>query len=82
MIEDEHSTYWNEHSLSCLVGLPREECRVGSSWDTRAAVLFAERAANRFLDRTKLGVGIIVESRRSTGDRVSTQAGSWMRRRS
>jgi 2-polyprenyl-3-methyl-5-hydroxy-6-metoxy-1,4-benzoquinol methylase len=37
----------------------------GSSWDTRTAVLFAERGVNRFLDRSKLGVGIMVESRRS-----------------
>jgi hypothetical protein len=37
----------------------------GSTWDTRTAVLFAERAANRLLDRTKLGVGILVESRRA-----------------
>jgi 2-polyprenyl-3-methyl-5-hydroxy-6-metoxy-1,4-benzoquinol methylase len=37
----------------------------GSSWDTRTPVLYAERAANRFLDRTKLGVGIVVQSSRS-----------------
>jgi SAM-dependent methyltransferase len=37
----------------------------GSSWDTRTAVLLAERVANRFLDRTKLGVGITMEARRS-----------------
>ncbi len=36
----------------------------GSTWDTRTPVLFVERAANRFLDRAKLGVGILVESRR------------------
>lgn len=36
----------------------------GSSWDTRAPVLIAERAANFLLDRSKLGVGIIVQSRR------------------
>jgi 2-polyprenyl-3-methyl-5-hydroxy-6-metoxy-1,4-benzoquinol methylase len=34
----------------------------GSTWDTRTPVLFAERTANRFLDWTKLGVGILVES--------------------
>jgi hypothetical protein len=36
----------------------------GSSWDTRAPVLLAERAANLLLDRTRLGVGIMVEARR------------------
>jgi glycosyltransferase involved in cell wall biosynthesis/SAM-dependent methyltransferase len=41
----------------------------GSSWDTRTAVLLAERAANRFLDRTKLGVGIIVGSCRGPDER-------------
>jgi 2-polyprenyl-3-methyl-5-hydroxy-6-metoxy-1,4-benzoquinol methylase len=40
----------------------------GSTWDTRTPVLFAERAANRLLDRTKLGVGILVESRRIASD--------------
>ncbi|HEX5852089.1 MAG TPA: class I SAM-dependent methyltransferase [Solirubrobacteraceae bacterium] len=39
----------------------------GSTWDTRTPVLLAERAANRFLDRAKLGVGILVESRRANG---------------
>jgi 2-polyprenyl-3-methyl-5-hydroxy-6-metoxy-1,4-benzoquinol methylase len=42
----------------------------GSSWDTRAAVLVAERAANRFLDCTKLGVGIVVGSRRVATERL------------
>jgi SAM-dependent methyltransferase len=37
----------------------------GSSWDTKAPVLLAERTANFLLDRAKLGVGIIVQSRRS-----------------
>ncbi len=45
----------------------------GSSWDTRAAVLLAERAANLLLDRTRLGVGITVEAcRRSTISKRST----------
>jgi glycosyltransferase involved in cell wall biosynthesis/2-polyprenyl-3-methyl-5-hydroxy-6-metoxy-1,4-benzoquinol methylase len=41
----------------------------GSSWDTRTAVLLAERTVNRFLDRTKLGVGIVVRSRHGPGKR-------------
>ena len=36
----------------------------GSSWDTKTPVLFAEQTANLLLDRAKLGVGILVESRR------------------
>lgn len=36
----------------------------GSSWDTKSAVLITERTANFLLDRTKLGVGIVVQSRR------------------
>jgi hypothetical protein len=38
----------------------------GLSWDSRVPVLLAERALNRFLDRTRLGVGIIVESQRDS----------------
>ncbi len=35
----------------------------GSSWDTKSPVLIAERTANVLLDRTRLGVGIVVQSR-------------------
>jgi SAM-dependent methyltransferase len=37
----------------------------GRSWDSWRGVLHAETAANRVLNRTKLGVGVLVESRRS-----------------
>jgi hypothetical protein len=36
----------------------------GGSWDSRAPILHAERAVNLLLDRAKLGVGIVVHSRR------------------
>jgi 2-polyprenyl-3-methyl-5-hydroxy-6-metoxy-1,4-benzoquinol methylase len=38
----------------------------GSTWDTRSLVLHAERWVNFLMDRSKLGVGIVVQSRRAT----------------
>ena len=40
----------------------------GRSWDSRRSVLAAEWVANRVLDSTKLGVGILVASRRHEGE--------------
>jgi SAM-dependent methyltransferase len=46
----------------------------GSSWDTKSAVLLAERGANLLLDRSKLGVGIVVQSRPTLTPRPGVRA--------